>query len=473
MTTAAEHRAGDRARKGSSRARKGSRPVKTEDRSPVKAEDSCTDGPPDRPKVAAASALTSAFHLLEGQLHPLTARAHPFRHPIPRYEDLCLIERVICLQRDLLETAAESEADSETLSALSTAIEVSLKRHEWDLGRSGRWLSPEARRRAEEAAARRFDEIAAELAGELGRAPIRPGRERALQTGRASRAAVGAPRPVPWPDFVAVAARGVVIASRRLSEGSRRVSVAVASRRLSEGSRRASAASRAQLARVARLPRNRGLTEAQAGHAVAAVGVTRTRAVGAVTVVVGLAALTGITGVLSGGPEGEKQNAYGSSGTWALHASSPDAHVTALAGRSRRGNANSRHDRQSRDTGRGHSRNGRAGTGGGGGGSVPPTASGLTTGTSTPYTGGDSAPLVSAPAPSYTSVSAPTTAPDSTSTSDGPVTSTVRNLDQAASDAGVNTDVSGTTKDVTGQVDRTVNNLSNDVSGATDGLLGN
>jgi hypothetical protein len=36
----------------------------------------------------------------------------------------------------------------------------------------------------------------------------------------------------------------------------------------------------------------------------------------------------------------------------------------------------------------------------------------------------------------------------------------------------VNTGVSGTTSDVTGRVDRTVNDASNQVSGATDGLLG-
>jgi hypothetical protein len=428
------------------RARRGSRPSEAQKRS--------NNGSNGRPKVAGASALPSALHVLDGHLHPLTARSHSFEHPSRRYENLCLIERVICLERDLLDTATESEAEPATLSALSTAIELSLKRYAWDLEKSGRWLSERARKRAEEAAASRFDAIVAELARELGQAPDRPGRERAVP--HSPRAAADAPRPAPWPAFVAIASRRAAIASRRLSMASRRVS----------------RASRAQLERVARLPGNHGVTRAQAARAIA--------------VAAGLAALAGITSGLSGGsPGGEGGNAYGSSGSGALRATSPDGHVAALAARgdsTHRGTASSRDRRHSRDAGRGKSHGGKAGSVGGGGSSggssgPPGGGSGQTTGTGTPYTGGDGTSYVAAPAPapSYTSGSQPTSGstPTSSSSSDGPVTSTVRNVDQTASDAGVNTGASGATSDATGQVDRTVNNLSNDVKGTTDSLLGN
>ena len=446
MTTAAKHRPGD------SSARRGSRPTK--------AQQASGNGSPRRPKDC-AFVLTSAIHLLEERLDPLAASAHPFRRPSRRYEDLCLIERVIGFERELLDSATESEADAATLSTLSTAIELSHKRLAFDLERSGRWLSEEARKRAEEAAAGRFDAIAAELARELGRAPNRPGRERALQTRSAPRTAADAPRPAPWSAFVAIASRGVATASRRLSVAPRRVAVSA----------------RARVARMIRLARNRGLAQAQAGDGMAA-SVNRMRAVGAASVVVALAAFMGITGVLSGGrPGSQGGSAYGSSGSGALHARTPEAHATALAKRGRRGIASSRDRNHSRHAGHGQSRNRQTGSGaGGGGGNVSAAGGGgQTTGTGRPYASGDSTPIGSSPvtAPSYTSGSGPTsTSTPSSSSSDGPVTSTVGQVDQTASNAGVNTGASGATSGVTRQVDGTVNNLSNDVSGTTDGLLG-
>jgi hypothetical protein len=270
----------------------------------------------------------------------------------------------------------------------------------------------------------------------------------------ASRTASDAPRPAPWPAIVAIASRRAAIASRHMSVGSRRV--ATTSRHLAMASRRGSDAFRAQLARIGRGRPNLAVTRAQAG--------------GALAVVVGLATLTGITGVLSGGKEGEVGNAYGSSGSGAVRSSLPDGPLTALEASNPSGVANSGHRRQSRDKGhgQGHGGDGQAGTARAGSGD-PGGVAGKSTGSGTPYSGGDGsyvAAPVSPPAP------APSPSPSPTPTSDGPVTSTVRNLDRTASDAGANTNLSGATDGVTKEVDRTAGSLSNRVSGTTDGLLG-
>jgi hypothetical protein len=94
----------------------------------------------------------------------LTARASRYERPRRRYEDLCLAIALRRVERDWLVSTADSEWTAPSAKAsLLAATTLELARHTLELAQSRRWLSRDARRKAETRARERFEAIAAEL----------------------------------------------------------------------------------------------------------------------------------------------------------------------------------------------------------------------------------------------------------------------------------------------------------------------
>jgi len=121
-----------------------------------------------------AQSLARTFLLLEAQLDSLNTRASRYRRPRRRYEDLCLATAVRRVQRDWLVATTDSEWTAPSAKAsLLFATKLELARQSVELARARRWLSKDARREAEARARERFETIAAELAAVVPRELLR------------------------------------------------------------------------------------------------------------------------------------------------------------------------------------------------------------------------------------------------------------------------------------------------------------
>jgi Excalibur calcium-binding domain len=126
---------------------------------------SWTRGDPRLQSSQRAQALARTFLLLESQLDSLTTRASRYQRPRRRYEDLCIATAVRRVQRDWLVSTTDSGWTAPAAKAsLLFATKLELVRQTLELARSRRWLSGDARREAEARARKRFEMIATELA---------------------------------------------------------------------------------------------------------------------------------------------------------------------------------------------------------------------------------------------------------------------------------------------------------------------
>jgi hypothetical protein len=127
-------------------------------------------------KGATASARTFLLLALATSCDSFTTRSSRYWRPRRRYEDLCLAITVRRVHRDWLLSTTESEWVKPGVKArLLARTNQDLAQQALELARSRRWLSPSMRRKAEARARERFGRIAAQIGAEVPAELLRAG----------------------------------------------------------------------------------------------------------------------------------------------------------------------------------------------------------------------------------------------------------------------------------------------------------